>query len=349
VTDVDVARLRELRAVEIRWGRHTGPLAAVRAVAGLAAAGVPLCAAEVPDWAGALGPELAGVLTGAAPGDLDDDIAREEHSVRLRRAALGAHSTRARWRSLARRAGLPVPLPPRISVLLCTRRPEYLGFALDQIARQRGVDLEAVVTLHGVPAELPEVREAVAAHPLPLTVVEAPASASFGEALNLGAAAATGHYLAKWDDDDWYGPDWLADAMLAVDYSGADLVGGLPQFVYLEEINVTVGRRGGESERWTRRISGSSLVLDRHLLHAAGGFPPLWRNVDTGLLRVVESVGGRIYRTHGLSLMIRRRATGHTWGQSVPTFLRTSERQWYGFRPGGLVGADGRRSVDHAA
>ena len=58
VTDADVARLRRLRDVRVEWGPEPGSVAAVRAVAGLAAAGVPLRAAETPPWAGALGADL---------------------------------------------------------------------------------------------------------------------------------------------------------------------------------------------------------------------------------------------------------------------------------------------------
>ncbi|MFD0656763.1 hypothetical protein [Thermocatellispora tengchongensis] len=49
VTDTDVDRLRRLRALRLSWRpAHTGPIAAARVVAGLAAAGVPLIAPSPP-------------------------------------------------------------------------------------------------------------------------------------------------------------------------------------------------------------------------------------------------------------------------------------------------------------
>lgn len=340
VTDADVARLRRLRAVEVEWGRHHGPLAAVRVITGLAAAGVPLVAARVPSWARALGDELAALLLAARAADLADELRREEHSVRLRRAALRTHSTQARWTSLAATAGLPRPEPPRISVLLCTRRPDYLRTALGQIARQRHVDLEVVLTLHGVPAANPRVRDAVAGFGRPLTVVEAAAELPFGTALNSGAARASGRHLAKWDDDDWYGPEHLADMTLAMGYSGAEVVGCLSQLVYLEQIDRTVLRPGGASERLTGYVSGGTLVMERAIFEQVGGFRPLRRHVDSGLLRAVTAAGGRVYRTHGLGYLLHRRATGHTWTEPVTHFLRRSTRQWKGFRPSELMELD---------
>jgi hypothetical protein len=340
VTDVDVARLRSVREVEIEWGRHTGPIAAVRSVASLAAAGIPLRAPAIPGWADSLGSELIDLITGVAEGDLDDNIRREEHSIRLRRAALRTHSTRARWRNLGVTAGLPAPVSSTVSVVLCTKRPDFIRSALAQIARQRHVDLEVVLVLHGLESELPEIRSATSSFVWPLTVVQVQGSSPFGEALNRGAAVAAGQYLAKWDDDDWYGPEFLADGLLAMDYAGADLVGCLHQYIYLEHINLTIRRPGGNSERFTRQISGNSLLMGRNVFGEAGGFPPIPRNVDTGLLRSIESAGGRIYRTHGMASMVNRRESGHTWHQPLTVFLRASTRQWRGFQPGALMEAD---------
>jgi hypothetical protein len=103
----------------------------------------------------------------------------------------------------------------------------------------------------GVPAG------SVPATDLPVTVVEAPAGLPFGAVLNRMAAVASGTFLAKVDDDDWYGPDHLADLLLAQLYSGADLVGSAPEFVYLEPLDVTIRRRVG-TERFAPFVAGGT-------------------------------------------------------------------------------------------
>jgi hypothetical protein len=342
VTEADVARLRSLRAVSITWGRHTGPVAAVRTVAGLAAAGIPVFSGPVPEWAAALGGELTDVLT--APPALDDDLDRHVYSIRLRRAALRTHSSEARWRNLAVAAGLPAPAPPKVSVLLCTRRPDYLGSAIPQIARQRHVDLELILTLHGLPAAAAGLPAVLEDFPFPSTVVEVPADVPFGEALNRGAARASGRYLAKWDDDDWYGPDHLGDLLLAAGFSGAELVGCAYQMTYLEQINLTVYHPGGETERYNRHVAGCAFMVERRTFAEVGGFRPVGRAVDTWLLRAVTAAGGLRYRTHGLGYVVGRRATGHTWTMPITEFLGAKmKRQWRGLRLGPLVDSHARR------
>ncbi|NJP92086.1 glycosyltransferase family 2 protein [Nonomuraea sp. FMUSA5-5] len=336
VTDADVARLRQIRGVEVDWRHaHSGPLAAVRVLAGLSAAGVPLVARAVPRWAGALGDELVNLLTRAP--DLSDDLRREEHSIRLRRAALRTHGVAARWEQL----GAPAPAPPLTSVLLATRRTDMVAFALGQIARQRGAPLEVILALHGVPQGHPDVAAAIAAFDGPLTVFEADRRAVFGEVLNLAAARASGSFLLKMDDDDWYGPDFLADLLLAHSYSGAQVVGTVPEFVYLSSIDVTVHRQQ-VTEQITSFVAGGTILVERSAFQAVGGFRPLPRSVDTQFQEALQAAGGQIYRTHGLGYILRRGpAAHHTWQEPIGTFLQRNRRQWRGFRPNALMSLDG--------
>ncbi|MEV7964829.1 glycosyltransferase [Sphaerisporangium sp. NPDC088356] len=339
VTDADAARLRRLRGVRVDWRpAHTGPIAAVRAVAGLAAAGVPLLSSPPPVWAArALGPELAARLSDATEHDLADALRREEHSVRLRRLALATHGTMARWRSLAGRAGIALPAKPTISVIMCTRRSDLVPFALAQIARQRGVDLEVVLTLHGVSAAAPDIVRAIEAFDRPVTVVEADARLPFGIVLNQAAERATGSFLSKWDDDDWYGPDHLADMMLAQSYSGAELVGAASEFFYLQKIDVTI-RRDWTSETMSNHVAGGTFVVSRSAFESLGGFRPVARSVDVQFFQDLLRAGGAIYRTHGLGFVARRAARGmHTWQEPVGYFLARAKDQWRGFRPSGLM------------
>ncbi|WP_248962973.1 glycosyltransferase [Sphaerisporangium perillae] len=339
VTDADIGRLRRLRGVRLTWRpAHTGPIAAVRAVAGLAAAGVPLLSDPPPAWAAqALGPELATRLAAVTEQELADDLRREEHSVRLRRLALTRHGTTARWRELAAHAGMPVPPQPMISVIMCTRRADLVPFALSQIARQRGVELEVILTLHGVPATAPEIARAVRDFDRPITVVEADGSVPFGTVLNMAAARVSGSFISKWDDDDWYGPDHLADMMLAQSYSGAELVGAASEFFYLQQIDVTI-RRNWTSETMSDHVAGGTFVVSRSAFEALGGFRPVAHSVDVQFFQALLHAGGGIYRTHGLGFVARRAARGkHTWQEPVGYFLARAKDQWRGFRPSRLM------------
>jgi hypothetical protein len=333
----EVAALRRVPGLALGWRGGAGPIAYCRAVAHLAAAGVPLVSREpVPDWARPLlTPALADALEQEA--DFSDRLRREEASVRLRRAALRAHALPA-WRArVARRQGLRPVEPPTVSVLLPTRRPGMTAFALRQVSRQRGLGgLQLVVLAHGFDPD-PETLERFrsAAPHVELDVVVAPEDTVFGDLLNLGVSRAVGDVVAKMDDDDWYGPDFLADLVLARQYAGADLVGCSSEFTYLAPLQLTT-RRADPSEVYAPWVAGGTILVERGLLRAVGGFRSTRRYVDAALLDAVRASGAVVYRTHGLGYVLRREGQGHTWDPGMEYFVTGGSRaaeQWPGFRP----------------
>ncbi|WP_433500076.1 glycosyltransferase [Sphaerimonospora sp. CA-214678] len=333
----EIRSLRPLRALRVRWpaapgeeeaagdpGRGPRHARELAAVTDLAAAGVPLTSDRPPRWVREADPVLADLIAGwipepdeGAPGSVAD-LRREEHSVRLRRHALRA-------RGIGRTAR-------PVTVVMATRRPHLLSAALGQMARQRGADLEVIVALHGYPAAGAE--RIPAEFPWPVTMLEVDRATPFGEVLNLAASRATTDVIVKWDDDDWYGPEHIADLLLARAYSGADVVGTAQEFFYLEPLDVTVRRTDYGSEMWTDHVAGGTIMIDRELFHEVGGFGPYPSGEDAHLLRAVLARDGRIYRTHGLGYVLRRSLSGeHTWQRPLAHFLRVSVKQWRGFRP----------------
>jgi hypothetical protein len=238
--------------------------------------------------------EAAGV-----PLDLEvtDRAAREEHSIERRRAAIDVI--------------VPPEARPSVSIVMATKRPEMLEHALAQVAQQRGVaELELVLAPHGFdPGRLAGVE-----------VVPQPESMVFGDVLNAAVAAAGGDVVLKMDDDDWYAPDFVSDLLRARAYSGADLVGTADEFYYLAERDLTVQRRH-PGEFYTQWVAGGTLMLDRSLLAAVGGFAPVPRHVDRHLIDALLAVGATIYRTHGLGYVLRRTTDGHTYDADLDKIL----------------------------
>ena len=339
LSEVDLPALRELEGVRLDWSGGQGPQDYCRVVAGLAAAGVPLVTDRIPDWAGhLLPPDLVDAL--ARPVDLSDRLRREEHSVLLRRAALRCFGSHPWRRRLAQAHGLQHVRDRPVSILLATRRPDMLPFALAQVARQRGAEVEVVLATHGFdpdPRTLDAFRESC---PTPVVTVHAETSVSFGEVLNRAASVATGDLLLKMDDDDWYGPDFVSDLVLAHGYSGAQVVGCAPEFTFLEELSLTT-RWATPTEAYRSFLAGGTLLIDRSAFRSLGGFRHTVKYVDANLLSGMTAAGGSVYRTHGLGYVLRRRGDGHTWDPGLGYFL-TAERaadQWRGFRPSALLDA----------
>lgn len=316
-----LAELRSAAGVRLDVGA-----AATRLVLELAASGVPV---EASGSDPLLSPDLAAAL--GRPVDLADTEQRELHSLAVRRAALETHGSHAWRRGLAGRAGVRFVDQPATSILLATRRPDQLAFALRQVARQ-DVEAQLVLAAHGFSPDRALVAEILGDRPH--VVLEQPADAVFGDVLDHAAERADGRLLVKMDDDDWYSPRMLRDLLLARRYSGAEVVGMNAEFVHLAELDLTV-RRDQVGEVFAAFAAGGATLVERDVLAEAGGYRRVVRHVDAQLLDAVLGSGARVYRTHGLGYVLRRRASGHTWTVAAEEFRRegTVVAEWPGFRP----------------
>lgn len=312
-----------------------------RRLSQLAVAGVPLLARELSvQVRSLLGDQLMDCIQAFDAGD--PPVLRESKSIDLRRTALDRYSPKPAWNILLDQLGKPLLPLPSVSVVLATRRPEKLASALGQLARQSWEALEAVVVLHGFDADLPQVRRALEDYPGELQLRSVPAEMIFGDVLNAGVRAASGEFICKMDDDDWYGPHHVRDLVHAKDFSGAVLVGAQVEFVYLESLDITT-RRPPLGEQYSDHVAGGTMMLGRDELRQLGGWRPVHRAVDRCLLEAVKAAGGLIYRSHGQNYMMHRHSGadshgGHTWNPEDSIFLQSVAEQWDGFRPPPQIG-----------
>lgn len=264
---------------------------------------------------------------------------RDRTVHRAQRRIWAAHTYAHRVDDVLKAAGLDAHvvtgLRPRVSALVSTRRAAQLAHVLQTLASQVSVDVQLVLLAHGV--DLPEAlvrAQAAEAGLADAVVLAAPAEVPLGSCLNLLLDAADGDLVAKIDDDDLYGPHYLADQAAALEYSGADVVGKQAHYMHLAGPDVTVLRYADREHRFTDRVSGPTIVARRDVARAAR-FPPVPRGEDTAFLRAVLNGGSRIYSADRFSFVQMRAAGGaeHTWTATDAELLAGSDVQVAGFAP----------------
>ncbi len=247
-----------------------------------------------------------------------DVWARELLSVQMRRAALRDHSLRA-------------CRPPLVSILVATRRPRFLSWILDAVARQTYPNLELVLALHG--GSFVDVERRIAKLQIPVKTIQVSACEPLGAVLNAATTAASGIFLAKMDDDDLYGNDHIWDIVLAHEYSKAPLVGKWSEFVYLAASDQTIHRSRGSNEDYQGNLTGGALLISRRALDWVGGWRRTQRSVDSALIGDFVQTCQSIYRTHGLGYMMVRHGDRHTYNVSDYQFLVEADRICRGWKP----------------
>lgn len=282
VTDIDLSAI------------GTGHAASTR-VAELAAFGAVLH--DAPSGLDLAG-DLAGLITRPLPaiGFLD----HMNRSLGQVRAVMRNHT-----------AALSTGNWPSVSVILSTQRADLLPRILEQLAAQDHPNLEVVIGCHGYRApvreSLPEgVRDKVG------PILEFDRSVIFGDVLAELSAAASGQFVSKVDDDDWYGPNHLTDMLTAWHYSQAQLVGRKLALVHLEETDTLVVRKFFV-EDYRFKVAGGASLIARADLAAIGGWRSQRRAIDRGLWTRLTDAGGLHYGCSGPGYIHVRHTLGHTW------------------------------------
>lgn len=279
------------------------------------------------------------IVHGAAPGlDLVPELATLVESP-FARVGLLDHMNRSQAQVRAVMTGHTRAFTqqelPSISVILSCQRPTLLVRILEQLAAQDHAAAEVVVGCHGFAApareSFPESVQAVLG-----PILEFDSTVIFGDVLAGLSAAASGDFITKVDDDDWYGPHHLTDLLAAWTYSEGTLVGKKLALVHFEDDDALVVRRFFlEGYRW--QVAGGAAIIARHDLAAIGGWRSQRRAVDRGLWTRVEDAGALTYACSGPGYVHTRHAGPHTWAVDDQHFRESyAEETLTGIPPAAL-------------
>ncbi|HVS10708.1 MAG TPA: glycosyltransferase family A protein, partial [Planctomycetota bacterium] len=203
---------------------------------------------------------------------------------------------------------------PRMSAVMISKRPHLLAKCLETFRGQSWPDRELVLVLNvdTLPDELPPLCENER-----LFVV--PEHFNIGRCLNMAIDAATGHYWAKMDDDDYYSATYLEEYAWYYRATQADTLGRQSVYFYFDGADCTKARFS--SVRRCRRalesgefVAGASLSGQRQA--SLPRFSNHYRNsADFYWMKSLWEKGKRIFSYDSTSIVVFRDASedNHTW------------------------------------
>ena len=171
---------------------------------------------------------------------LGDEEARDREGHLAYRYVHENHTYRHRMAEVLRRVGREslVPERPSVSVLMPTMRPENVLRCLDNFKKQEYPERELILILNNADFDLDAIRKDVERIPN-VQVLHIEGRTTLGHCLNRGVEVASGKYIAKMDDDDYYGVRYLSDSVLAASFSDAEVVGKGMFYMYFESLDTT--------------------------------------------------------------------------------------------------------------
>jgi glycosyltransferase involved in cell wall biosynthesis len=155
-------------------------------------------------------------------------------------------------------------------------------------------------------------------------IFQIPEEKNLPTCLNHVLQYAEGDYWAKFDDDDIYGPDYLADSLLPFSFTDADIVGKGTYFARIEDDDALYLRNQAKEHSYTKIVCGGTLVVSRHITSRIAFDETLHRGSDTAFLRAAYEAGFRIYSGDRFNFIQMRgfKDSGHTWNISKEEYLQ---------------------------
>ncbi len=247
-----------------------------------------------------------------------DERTRRGH--RAMRAAIRHHHIGRVADRVLELAGAAVDPPslPHVTITAPTNRPDHLETILENVGRQTYPQLDLLLVAHGFSPDESKLRDLAVARGIPeVDVIRVPEDVVAGEVFNRGFREARGALIAKMDDDDWYGPDYLWDQVDAVGFSGAHVVGKWAHYAYIESLDSTVLRFAKHEHEYRDVLAISTLLMRREVFETAE-FPPMPYGAGSVFLRELMALGCRLYSADRFNYLYHRysRAAHHTFPTS---------------------------------
>lgn len=284
-----------------------------------------------------LPPDLRDLVSVAeAPADLPGVLVanvhqpelRDRDGLRLQRAVLRGHTIGHRLDDMLRASG-PTPRPrpeATVSAVVPTNREHELDNILSNLGRQAHDQVQLVLVLHNLDVDEASLRaQAKDAGIDDLVVRNADASLTLGACMNLGVDASDGRYIAKMDDDNYYGAHYLGDLLATFDYSDAQIAGKWAHYVWLRSTGAVVLRHATSEHTYERRIQGGSMLFDGDLVRSLR-FSDIPRAVDSDILDRAMAAGAKVYSADRFNFVSIRGTDreAHTWTVADYTFMTPS-------------------------
>ncbi|KAB2329369.1 glycosyltransferase [Cytobacillus depressus] len=140
-----------------------------------------------------------------------------------------------------------------------------------------------------------------------VSVFQLPAKVTLGQCLNFAVSKAKYEIIAKFDDDDYYSPNYIAQAMQVFEEKQADIVGESKVFTYIQ-----MDKRLCIRKTWNP-IGGGTIMFRKRVFEKVQ-FPAKNSGEDNAFLKDAKKRGFKICTTNPYNYVyIRKGHNHHAW------------------------------------
>jgi hypothetical protein len=216
--------------------------------------------------------------------------------------------------------GSDPPAGDAVTVLCVSNRPRQIDNVVENFTRQTYEPRRLLFVTNSDAFDDGLVRAKL--EHLAAEIITTPESATLGECLNEAMSAADTRFVAKFDDDDEYGAQYITDMVNAHQYARAGVVGKHSYHARVESMRSTFLRFPGHEFTYTSFVAGGTLVIDRNMTEGIS-FPARTVGEDTGFLAECRRRGVDVFSADRFNY-VQHRGGENTWEVDEQRFVQDS-------------------------
>lgn len=140
-----------------------------------------------------------------------------------------------------------------------------------------------------------------------------------GKCLNYGIGKAKYNLVTKFDDDDYYAPDYLKEGINTLKETRASIVGKHTSFLYFEGENALMLFRKGGERKYRRHVKGGTLLFKKSVWDQIKFNEQVVSGSDVDFLRRCKREGFRIFSSSKYNYVCVRRKNVKSHTQKTST------------------------------
>lgn len=212
-----------------------------------------------------------------------------------------------------------------VTIVTPTIRLQYIDRIFQNYNRQRWEDKELIVIVNKNTIPLSRYQQQALNYPN-VRIFRVTQDNNLGACLNYAAARANHPYIVKFDDDDYYAPNYIPEAMSMFLNSSADVVGKRSCFFYFPHRSTLLLRRTKlKPYRRCRKIAGATIMFHKRVFRKVKFSTKVKQGSDVRFIAACLRKGFQLFSTSPYNFVAYRRADRytHTWKISDSQLLRS--------------------------
>lgn len=210
-----------------------------------------------------------------------------------------------------------------VTIITSTIRTEHMTDIFENYNRQEWPAKELIVTVNDNDIALLPYKELAQQYDN-VRVFRVDGRLNLGACLNYAVARARYRYIAKFDDDDYYSPHYLDEAMFLFSKKNADVVGKRSCYFFFPHRSVLLLRKTTVKPYGRcRRIAGATIMFHKRVFKKVSFSTKLVAGSDARFVQDCLKQGFKVFTTSSYNFAAYRRANrkSHTWKVSEQQLL----------------------------